>query len=51
MEKDGNKPEAEMEKKTKPKKKSKISEDITMELKFNDIPDPTADDLTFSNKK
>uniref|UniRef100_A0A3Q3VXS3 Hypoxia up-regulated protein 1 n=1 Tax=Mola mola TaxID=94237 RepID=A0A3Q3VXS3_MOLML len=51
QEKDGNKPEAEAEKKTKPKKKSKISEDITMELKFNDICDPAADDLTFSNKK
>lgn len=55
-EKDEEKPgnteaEKDEEKKTKPKKKSKISEDITVELVINDILDPTADDLTSSKKK
>lgn len=43
--------DAEAEQKAKPKKKSKISEDITVELLTNDILDPTPDDLTSSKKK
>ncbi|KAM4544727.1 hypoxia up-regulated protein 1 [Odontesthes bonariensis] len=51
-EKDGEKPEsAEEEKKAKPQKKSKISEDIAVELLINDVIDPTADDLTSSQQK
>ena len=40
-----------MEKKAKPQKKSKISEDIIVTLVLNDILDPTADDVTSSKKK
>lgn len=50
-EKSGN---AEAEKdaeKAKPKKKSKISEDITVELVLKDMRDPTAAELTSSKKK
>lgn len=50
-EKSGN---AEAEKdveKVKPKKKSKISEDVTVELLIKDIVDPTAVDLASSKKK
>uniref|UniRef100_A0AAQ6AGE1 Hypoxia up-regulated protein 1 n=1 Tax=Amphiprion ocellaris TaxID=80972 RepID=A0AAQ6AGE1_AMPOC len=43
--------EKDAEKKAKPQKKSKISEDITVELVINDILDPTAEDLTLSKKK
>lgn len=39
------------EKKAKPQKKSKISEDITAELIINDILDPTTQELTSSKKK
>uniref|UniRef100_A0A096LPX3 Hypoxia up-regulated protein 1 n=1 Tax=Poecilia formosa TaxID=48698 RepID=A0A096LPX3_POEFO len=42
---------AETEKKTKPQKRTKISEDVPMELLINDIMDPTADDLISSKKK
>uniref|UniRef100_A0A0S7F3A5 Hypoxia up-regulated protein 1 n=1 Tax=Poeciliopsis prolifica TaxID=188132 RepID=A0A0S7F3A5_9TELE len=41
----------EMEKKTKPQKRTKISEDVPMELIINDIMDPTAEDLISSKKK
>uniref|UniRef100_A0A8C9Y692 Hypoxia up-regulated protein 1 n=1 Tax=Sander lucioperca TaxID=283035 RepID=A0A8C9Y692_SANLU len=41
----------EEEKKAKPLKKSKIAEEITVELVINDILDPTADDVTASKKK
>uniref|UniRef100_A0A669BL04 Hypoxia up-regulated protein 1 n=1 Tax=Oreochromis niloticus TaxID=8128 RepID=A0A669BL04_ORENI len=51
-EKDGDKSvNTEVEKKARPQKKSKISEEITLELLINDIVDPTADDLTSSKKK
>ncbi|XP_072231811.1 hypoxia up-regulated protein 1 isoform X2 [Leuresthes tenuis] len=51
-EKDGEKAaNAEEEKKAKPQKKSKISEDIAVELLINDIIDPAADDLASSLKK
>lgn len=55
-EKDGEKTEnteaeKDVEKKEKPQKKSKISEDITVELVINDILDPTADDVISSKKK
>lgn len=52
-EKEEEKPEnaEDAEKKTKPKKKSKISEDIAVELVINDILDPTGEDLTSSKKK
>uniref|UniRef100_A0A8C5HHT1 Hypoxia up-regulated protein 1 n=1 Tax=Gouania willdenowi TaxID=441366 RepID=A0A8C5HHT1_GOUWI len=43
--------EKEVEKKTKPQKRVKISEDVAVELIFNDILDPTADDLATSKKK
>eukprot|EP00066_Takifugu_rubripes_P028179 XP_011617445.1 PREDICTED: hypoxia up-regulated protein 1 [Takifugu rubripes] len=43
--------EADAEKKEKPKKKSKISEDITVELLINDILDPTTDQLASSKKR
>uniref|UniRef100_H3C7Q5 Hypoxia up-regulated protein 1 n=1 Tax=Tetraodon nigroviridis TaxID=99883 RepID=H3C7Q5_TETNG len=39
------------ERKAKPKKKSKISEDIAVELLINDVLDPTPDELTSSKKK
>nr|XP_057943855.1 hypoxia up-regulated protein 1 isoform X2 [Doryrhamphus excisus] len=39
------------EKLAKPQKKTKISEDITIEVILNDVLDPTADDLTASKKK
>uniref|UniRef100_A0A3B5LNY1 Hypoxia up-regulated protein 1 n=1 Tax=Xiphophorus couchianus TaxID=32473 RepID=A0A3B5LNY1_9TELE len=42
---------AEMEKKTKTQKRTKISEDVPMELLINDIMDPTAEDLISSKKK
>lgn len=41
----------EAEKKTKPQKKSKISDEIAVELVVHDILDPTDDDLTSSKKK
>uniref|UniRef100_A0A4W6DG24 Hypoxia up-regulated protein 1 n=1 Tax=Lates calcarifer TaxID=8187 RepID=A0A4W6DG24_LATCA len=45
-EKSGNaEAEKDVEKKTKPQKKTKISEDITVQLVINDIFDPTEDDL------
>ncbi|XP_063342397.1 hypoxia up-regulated protein 1 [Pelmatolapia mariae] len=51
-EKDGDKSvNTEVEKKARPQKKSKISEEITLKLLINDIVDPTADDLTSSKKK
>ncbi|KAM9728658.1 hypoxia up-regulated protein 1 [Menidia menidia] len=52
-EKDGEKSGGaeEEEKKAKPQKKSKISEDITVELVINDVIDPTADELDASRKK
>lgn len=51
-EKDGDKSvNTEVEKKARPQKKSKLSEEITLELLINDIVDPTADDLTSSKKK
>ncbi|XP_061596223.1 hypoxia up-regulated protein 1 isoform X2 [Cololabis saira] len=53
-EKDGEKSantEEEEEKKEKPQKKSKVSEDIEMELIINDILVPNADDVASSKKK
>ncbi|XP_040908123.1 hypoxia up-regulated protein 1 [Toxotes jaculatrix] len=55
-EKDGEKSgnaeaEKDVEKKAKPQKKTKISEDITVELVINDVFDPTADDVASSQKK
>lgn len=51
-EKDGEKSvNTEGEKKEKPQKKSKIAEEIKVELVINDILDPTADDVTSSKKK
>ncbi|XP_047235534.1 hypoxia up-regulated protein 1 isoform X2 [Girardinichthys multiradiatus] len=52
-EKGGEKSEnAESEKKEKPQvKRTKISEDVTMELLINDVVDPTADDILSSKKK
>ncbi|MEQ2258706.1 Hypoxia up-regulated protein 1, partial [Xenotaenia resolanae] len=42
----------ESEKKAKPQvKRTKISEDVTMELLINDVVDPTADDILSSKKK
>uniref|UniRef100_H3CT55 Hypoxia up-regulated protein 1 n=1 Tax=Tetraodon nigroviridis TaxID=99883 RepID=H3CT55_TETNG len=43
--------EADAERKAKPKKKSKISEDIAVELLINDVLDPTPEELTSSKKK
>ncbi|KAM8900220.1 hypoxia up-regulated protein 1 isoform 3-T3 [Spinachia spinachia] len=43
--------EKEAKKQTKPQKKSKIAEEITVELVINDILDPTVDDVTSSKKK
>uniref|UniRef100_A0A673M8X2 Hypoxia up-regulated protein 1 n=1 Tax=Sinocyclocheilus rhinocerous TaxID=307959 RepID=A0A673M8X2_9TELE len=37
--------EAEADKKSKPQKKSKISEDITVELEVNDVLDPSTEDM------
>ncbi|XP_058483696.1 hypoxia up-regulated protein 1 [Solea solea] len=55
-EKDGEKsenaePEKDAEKTEKPQKKSKISEDITVDLIINDIFNPTPDDISSSKKK
>lgn len=55
-EKDGEKSgntevEKDADKKVKPQKKTKISEDITATLVINDILDPTEDDVTSSKKK
>ena len=55
-EKDGEKAEnteaeKEAERKAKPPKKSKISEDVAAELITNDILDPTAEDVASSKKK
>uniref|UniRef100_A0A4W6DEU1 Hypoxia up-regulated protein 1 n=1 Tax=Lates calcarifer TaxID=8187 RepID=A0A4W6DEU1_LATCA len=51
-EKSGNaEAEKDVEKKTKPQKKTKISEDITVQLVINDIFDPTEDDVISSKKK
>ncbi|KAM4726979.1 hypoxia up-regulated protein 1 [Anableps anableps] len=51
-EKGEQKPEnTETEKKTKPQKRTKISEDVPMELFINDVLDPTGDDLSSSKKK
>ena len=51
-EKDGDKSvNTEAEKKEKPQKKSKIFEDIKVELVINDILDPTTDELTSSKNK
>ncbi|CAL9686034.1 unnamed protein product [Knipowitschia caucasica] len=41
----------EAEKTTKPVKKSKLSDEIAVELLYHDIVDPTADDVSASNKK
>lgn len=43
--------EKDAEKNAKPQKKSKIAEDILVELVINDILNPTADDVTSSKKK
>ncbi|KAM6983533.1 hypoxia up-regulated protein 1 [Tautogolabrus adspersus] len=43
--------ETNPEKMTKPQKKSKISEDITVELVIKDILNPTVEDVTSSKKK
>lgn len=51
-ENDGDKSEnSEVEKKTKPQKRSKISEDIQVELVINDITEPTAEHLSASKQK
>ncbi|KAM4620871.1 hypoxia up-regulated protein 1 [Polymixia lowei] len=51
-EKSGNaEAEKEAEKKAAPQKKTKISEDVGVELVTNDILNPTADDITSSTKK
>ncbi len=55
-EKDGEKSgnaeaEKDADKKAKPQKKTKISEDIPVTLVIKDILDPTADDVTSSKKK
>ncbi|XP_047463103.1 hypoxia up-regulated protein 1 [Mugil cephalus] len=55
-EKDGDKSEKtevdkDAEKTAKPQKKSKISEDVAVELVINDILNPTTDDLLSSKKK
>lgn len=51
-EKSGNtEAEKDAEDKAKPQKKSKISEDITVELIIQDILNPTADDVASSKKK
>ncbi|KAF4108089.1 hypothetical protein G5714_010848 [Onychostoma macrolepis] len=43
--------EKEADKKPKPQKKSKISEDITVELEVNDVLDPSTEDMEVSIKK
>ncbi|XP_052464026.1 hypoxia up-regulated protein 1-like [Carassius gibelio] len=43
--------ETEAEKKSKIQKKSKISEDITVELEVNDVLDPSTEDMEVSKKK
>uniref|UniRef100_A0A672N9R9 Hypoxia up-regulated protein 1 n=1 Tax=Sinocyclocheilus grahami TaxID=75366 RepID=A0A672N9R9_SINGR len=43
--------EKEEDKKPKPQKKSKISEDITVELEVNDVLDPSTEDIEVSKKK
>uniref|UniRef100_A0A672LRV7 Hypoxia up-regulated protein 1 n=1 Tax=Sinocyclocheilus grahami TaxID=75366 RepID=A0A672LRV7_SINGR len=43
--------ETEADKKSKPQKKSKISEDITVELEVNDVLDPSTEDMEVSKKK
>uniref|UniRef100_A0A9J8C8U9 Hypoxia up-regulated protein 1 n=1 Tax=Cyprinus carpio carpio TaxID=630221 RepID=A0A9J8C8U9_CYPCA len=43
--------ETDAEKKPKPQKKSKISEDITVELEVNDVLDPSTEDMEVSKKK
>ncbi|KAM3868715.1 hypoxia up-regulated protein 1 [Diretmus argenteus] len=43
--------ENEEDKKAKPQKKAKISEDVSVELVINDILDPTTEDITASKKK
>ncbi|KAG1970509.1 hypoxia up-regulated protein 1 [Pimephales promelas] len=47
----GEKAEEETDKKPKPQKKSKISEDITVELEVNDVLIPSTEDLDVSKKK
>ncbi|XP_056096158.1 hypoxia up-regulated protein 1 [Rhinichthys klamathensis goyatoka] len=47
----GEKAEEEADKKPKPQKKSKISEDITVELEVNDVLIPSTEDLEVSKKK
>lgn len=49
---DGEKPEEkEADQKAKPQKKSKVSEDITVELEVKDILDPSTEDMEVSKKK
>lgn len=48
---DGEKTEKEADIKAKPLKKSKVSEDITVELEMNDVLDPSTEDLEVSKKK
>ncbi|KAI7793813.1 hypoxia up-regulated protein 1 [Triplophysa rosa] len=49
---DGEKPEEkEADQKAKPQKKSKVSEDITVELEVKDILDPSPEDMEVSKKK
>nr|XP_055064257.1 hypoxia up-regulated protein 1 [Misgurnus anguillicaudatus] len=48
---DGEKAEKEADIKAKPLKKSKVSEDITVELEMNDVLDPSTEDLEVSKKK
>ncbi|XP_073685468.1 hypoxia up-regulated protein 1 [Garra rufa] len=43
--------EKEEEKKPKPLKKSKLSEDITVELEVNDVLDPSTEDIEVSKKR
>ncbi|XP_051972096.1 hypoxia up-regulated protein 1 isoform X2 [Xyrauchen texanus] len=43
--------EKEADKKAKPHKKSKISEDIAVELEVNDVLDPSTDEMEVSKKK
>lgn len=43
--------ERDVEKKAKPQKKSKISEEISVELVIKDLLDPTAEDIISSKKK
>uniref|UniRef100_A0A3Q2FCG5 Hypoxia up-regulated protein 1 n=1 Tax=Cyprinodon variegatus TaxID=28743 RepID=A0A3Q2FCG5_CYPVA len=51
-EKGGEKPESvEPEKKAKPQKRTKISEDVSLELVLHDVVDPTAEELLSSRQK